>query len=286
MLKQLISKYVLRYIEKTGFQFSDADVATIIYHSERSVPQKHQALQSVADRTEDVELRNQIAERIAYDRMCYERLAANDGGCFYETSVAESTENWDLDEATGHFASVELALSHARSLGFAFSIKKYQIIGLCKNIIVPHGFFNPRLCPDATAGVKAYKGEAIADFRYSADGELRNFWTYEVTDEENAAVDDWGAKRFECKFIRMPNPFEKGDIVRRINSEQIGIVATSQTEWHSFLQRVEEKKPVVDFFDASIVVEFQDGSHEHIQPIYLEKVEPTKGETTCSKENL
>ena len=286
MLKQLISNDVLKYIEKSSFKFADSDIATIIYHSEISVAQKHWALQSVADRTEDMELRRQIAERIAYDMMCYERFASNDGGCFYETSAAKVAEHWDLDQATGHFASVELALSHAKSLGFAFSIRKFQIIGLCKNIIVPHGFINPRLCPDATFGGQNYQGESIADFRYSADGELKNFWTYEVTNEENAAVVDWGAKRFEWKFIRMPNPFEKGDIVRLTNSESIGIVATSQAEWQNFMRQVKDRKSVVDFSDASIVVEFQNGCHKHIQPIYLEKVVLTGGKSKCRKENL
>lgn len=273
MLKQLISKDVWEYIEKTGFRFSDMDIATIIHHSELSIPEKQCALRSLADRTEDLDLRQQIAERIAYDKMCYERFASNDGSCFYQTSAAEVTERWDLDEATGHFSSVELALSHAKSLGIAFSIHKYQIIGLCESIIVPHGYINPRLCPEGTFEGRSYDGEPIAGFRYNADGELQSYWTYEVTNEENAAVDDWGAKRFEWKFIQMPNPFEKGDIVRLTNSEQNGIVATSQEEWQSFLRRVEERNLVVDFSDASIVVEFQEGSHGHIQPIYLEKVE-------------
>ena len=286
MYELIRSKYMQDYIEKTGFRFADTDLATIIYHSNVSVTEKHRMWQAIADRTSNLDLRQQIAERIAYDNMCYDRFVSNDGSCFYETCAAEATEYWDLDDVTGHFTSVELALTHAQSLGFAFSIQKYQIIGLCENIIVPHGYFNPRLCPGATFDGKDYKGEAIAGFRYDADGELKSFWTYEVSNEEETAVEDWGAKRFEWKFIQMPNPFEKGDAVRLINKGNVGVVATSQEAWQSFLRRVEERKPVVDFSDASIVVEFQDGHHDHIQPIYLEMVESTEGGSKCNKENL
>lgn len=83
--------------------------------------------------------------------------------------------------------------------------------------------------------------------------------------------------QFERRFVKMPNPFEKGNIVRTTRDGRIGVVTTSQAEWRDFLRRAEEKGLDVDFSDASIIVEFQnaDGSwgHRHIQPIYLERAQ-------------
>lgn len=281
MINSIIPSATIRaYIQQTGFCFTDAELATIIYHSKQPLPVKHRYWKQLMAKTEDIALHQQIAERVAYDQKCCQLFSENDGSYFYETVIGETTEEWEQDDITGHFASLELAIEHAKGLGFSFSVRKYQIVGLCKNIIVPYGLFNPRLFPDSLSDTRPYRGESIAEFRYTAEGILQNFWTYEIPIEETVAVEDWGKIRFEWKFIRMPNPFEEGDCVRISGTDQEGVVATSQVEWNAFLHRVTEQHLIVDYSDASIVVDYSKGKdpydHNHIQPIYLEKLDNSK----------
>lgn len=269
MIEKIIpSKYVQMYMSKENIQLQDIDLATIIYHAPLPVSQTHQLLKELATKTENPDLKKQIDQRLAYDQMSIERFLNNDGSCFYETYASDGN-------IIGHFATIDLAKNHALSLGTVFSVQKYQIIGLCKDIIVPHYAYNPRLFSKGTTGAQSYTGDAISGCRYDVAGQLLDCWSYEMTAEETAIIEDWGANRFEWRFVRLPNPFEYGDAVRSTNTNRMGVVRTSQDEWKQLLQTVEEGKLVCDYTDASITVEFpeKDGvhSHEHIQPIYLEK---------------
>lgn len=287
MLDTLIpSEDVRVYMEQTGFRFTPSELATLVYHSGKTLPVKHSYWLSLVDETGDATLRKEIRERIAYDQKCQWLFAENDGSCFYETAIGETTDDWERDEVTGHFASLELALKHAKGYGVPFDIRKYQIIGLCKNVIVPYCLFNPRLFPEGDSGESAYRGEAIAEFRYTAEGILQSYWTYEISPEETAAVEDWGKARFEWRFIRMPNPFQAGDLVRIVGTDRVGRVATSQAEWQAFLRRVEERKLAVDYSDASVTVDYSSKEnpydHQHVQPIHLEKAD-NGGENNTAK---
>lgn len=276
MIERLIpSKYVRMYMSQENIQIQDADLATIIYHAPLPILQTHQFLKELAGKTERSDLKKQINQRVMYDQMCLERFTYNDGSCFYEAIASENTEKWDSGEITGHFSTLDLAINHAISLGVAFAIQKFQIIGRCKNLIVPHYSYNPRLFPQGMTDERSYVGDAISECRYDAAGHLLDFWSCEISNNETAVVEDWGANRFEWRFVPLPNPFEYGDVVRSINSNRIGVVKTSQDEWKQLIQTHEEGILVFDYTDASITVDFpqEDGtlSHEHIQPIYLEK---------------
>ena len=266
--KIIPSKYVQMYMSKEKIQLQDIDLATIIYHAPLPVSQTHQLLKELADKTENADLKKQIDQRLIYDQMSIERFANNDGSCFYEISANDG-------EITGHFATIELAKNHALSLGAIFSVQKYQIIGLCKDIMVPHYAYNPHLFTKGTTGAQSYTGDAISGCRYDATGQLLDCWSYEMTAEETATVEDWGANRFEWRFVCLPNPFECGDVVRSINSNRIGVVKTSQKDWSQLLRNYSAGKLVLDYTDASLAVEFSQengaSNHEHIQPIYLEK---------------
>lgn len=269
MIEKIIpSTYVRMHMSKENIQLQDIDLATIIYHGPLPVSLTHQLLKELADKTGNTDLKNQIDQRLAYDQMSIERFANNDGSCFYETSANDG-------EITGHFATIELAKNHALSLGAIFSVQKHQIIGLCKDIMVPHYAYNPRLFTKGTTGAQSYTGDAISGCRYDATGQLLDCWSYEMTAEETATVEDWGANRFEWRFVQLPNPFEYGDAVRFINSNRIGVVKTSQKDWSQLLRNYSAGKQVLDYTDASLTVEFlqENGAsnHEHIQPIYLEK---------------
>ena len=258
MLKQLISKDVLEYMDRTGFRFSDADTATIIFQSELPEPEQIRLLSEIGEKTEDAVLRQQIEERIAYERLCYQRFQENDGGCFYELSAAEDTEYFQLNDVIGHFHSVDLAIKHAKRFKTSFYIKKFQIIGLREDIIAPYGISRLRFPWEDTDSVKDYVGDAISGCRFDTSGNMLYCWSSEES-EERKKVDDWPAsrtERFEWRFIELPNPFDLGDIVRRIGSNTVGIVSTSQKRWHESLRLVKERNLAYDFSDATITVEY------------------------------
>lgn len=281
MINEIIkSKTVREYIEKTGWHFSDKDIATIIYNSGFLNPEESHYYMNIVNETEDMDLVGEIAERVSYKGMAYQRFTKNDGDCFYETREWIPGER-DADDVTGHFATFNTAVEYAKKFGTTFQIRKYQLIDRCPTIITPQASFNPRLGIEWEAAERPYQGEPISEFCFNADGEFQLFWSSEMSAEEEKKVDDWGEKRFEHRFAVLPNPFERGDIVYIADDcDSIGIVETSQAEWKDFLKRVEERSLPVDFIDASVTVEFLhlDGSfsHNHIAPIFLEKAELDK----------
>lgn len=274
MLRFIPSKDVRQFILETGFQLTDMDFATIIFNSDLSEEEMLRCLSELGNKTNDSVLRKQIEERIAYTRSCYQCFLRNDGSCFYETREW-TPHDWADGDVTGHFATLDLAMEHSKKNNKPFQISKYQIVGLCKEVITPQAILNPRLGFDWDSLEYPYSGDPIAEYYFTAEGNLHHFHTWEMTHEEEDAVNDWGKARFEKRFFAMPNPFELGDIVRMEDGD-IGIVSTSQAEWKDFLRRVENGL-IVEYLDASVIVEYFSDSgpatHSHIPPIYLEKTE-------------
>jgi len=88
---------------------------------------------------------------------------------------------------------------------------------------------------------------------------------------------------FTYIFYEVPNPFERGDIVRLVDTEEYGIVETSQKQWQDDLARyqLDEWKQTglrPDYSDVQIRVGIlnSDGTfgHVHINPIDLERYQP------------
>ena len=88
-------------------------------------------------------------------------------------------------------------------------------------------------------------------------------------------------RRFENAYVDIPNPFEAGDIVRLTTDGGQGIVMTSQKEWKEYNEKMKATN-CADFSDVNIIVDLllEDGHivHNHINPIFLEKYDPTEDE--------
>lgn len=259
---------------ESGLSFSDAEMATITFQSEKPVQTMHQALEELAEATEDQTLQEQIKECIAYDRHCLELFETNDGSFFYQIRLRDDKD----DDIMGHFASVKLALEYMEDKKVPFSIEKYQIIGLREHVITHKGYWNPHFFPENPVEEYPYDGHSVGSCSYDAEGTLLYHWTEEIGEQERNKVDDWGAFRFEHRYIAFPNPFERGDLVRCTNrADVIGVVETSQADWIEWEKQAREQNLKLDYYDASITVEFPMDrgtfSHDHIPPIYLEKIE-------------
>ena len=281
-----ISLDVRGYMERNGLEFTDFEKAALIYHSGLPVLRVLELLERLAEKTEDALLKEQILARLASERLDMEAFRDNDGGYVYAVEALEDDEPY----ICGYFAAFDPAYAHGMKQGCVFEIQKFQIVGFNgQEAKRSKGYFNPNLMDSPT--VKEcitehdYCGFSEATARYGSDGTLEYFWSSEIErpDEEVISV-LYDLSRFENAFIYISNPFERGDIVQLTTvRESHGIVATSQREWKKFLEQVKTwKKKNVDFSDASITVDFlQDNgkiAHSHVNPAFLEKFEPRKGD--------
>lgn len=276
VLNYIKSKDVRAHIQRTGLQFSDSQIGTLIFHSGMPYHELHRALKKLAEETADQELRRQIGERIAYDERCWEIFISNDGSFFFEVCVDGDSKDRAYSETIGHFASVKLALAFMEGKNVPFTVKKYQIVGLREPLVKSALRRNPRLCSEKLVQERPYEGAPVSEFSYNAYGSLVRYWTDEISDEERSSVDDWGNSRFENRFFPLPNPFELGDIVRMAEDpDSLGIVETSREDWAEWMQRVRKRKLPLDYYDSFIRVEFltKQGTfiHSHIPPIDLER---------------
>ena len=268
------SRDVRDYIRRTGYQLPDRDAATILYNAGFSHKRLMRMLKELAEETEDETLHREINERIAFEERCFFLFQQNDGNYFFQ--VRENAPAFT--EPSGNFASLETALSYAKSHDTLFDIAKYEIVKDLSTAKKPVVHTNPRLKGDKPAEEIPYCGASVAEYTYNKDGSIISYWSEECSQEEWDAVNDWGVSRFESRFVPFPNPFNEGDIVSFVGSTLPGIVSTSQKEWSSLVAEASAPSSVLDFADASICVQFYSKltghfEHSHVQPIYLERLE-------------
>lgn len=200
-----------------------------------------------------------ISERANYDIKCLDAFVSNPGNYIYILEVCEDEER----ENKGYFTDAQIAKGYGMVKKTSFQIGKYPILkeeGMQGNSI--------------DVGKKNYNGSAVAEYSYDCNGNITNYWSSELPDDVHSLKEEC----FENRFIHIPNPFQRGDVVRQIGKQEYGIVETSQSEWEEFLEQIRVNDLGVDWFDSSITVSFllEDGkfSHMHINPIFLEKAEP------------
>ena len=187
-------------------------------------------------------------ERISLDREDLRAFQENTKGFVYVLEHA--------DGECRYFAAPDLAYAHGLKYDCAFSIKKYKINE-------PDDLPAAGLC-------------------FTRNGILESFWSDEVESSLKGTTEKmFHPDRFENAFIPVPNPFERGDIVKLLSDGGHGVVSTSSEEWRDFLEKVNAgEHSGCDFIDASITVEFIDEGicHDHVNPAYLERYEPGTGE--------
>ncbi len=248
------SQTVRAYARKIRHPFSDTDIAAILYHAPPR-DERTAALRELAARTLDAALREQIEERLDYETRLRERFEANDGSFFYAVDI----EMEEKGLPKGHYASAKAALAAGKAREKPFCVSKYQLGDLRDKSAAPYIYFD-----------SPYFGQPVAEYYYDKDGAVQLCWSHEVTQEEWERLELWNAARFEERFVSLPNPFERGDVVCMANDPgQVGVVETSQEDWRD----VQTKKR--DFCSASLAVEWLDEDGKficiHIPPISLER---------------
>lgn len=168
---------------------NDFNKAAEIYNNaDYSYDIKMNKLREIMFQTDNDVLKNQIEERIKFDKKSLEVFENNSDGYIY-------TVNCEIDEfyTCGYFASLKLAYEHGKKYSnkydTKFRIEKHQIVGLNGvKALSTKGYRNPYLrkidvLDDAVIECE-YTGCYIAVLNYNKNGELIDFYS----DEYNCSI--------------------------------------------------------------------------------------------------
>lgn len=286
------SKDVRDLILETNKVFSDFEQATIIYNADSLYSEKIAALKQILRSTKDERLKTQLTERLTRDERQIELFKDEAAGFFYAVNSHKYGEG-DQAYICGYFSSFEAALAHGEKQLAPFEIEKFQLMGASdalpiveKIAVNPYWFTaDSEESSSEQAEAQAYDGSPVASLSYSKAGDLLRFYSLVGhSDEEKENEFTFSPKRFENAFVYdFPYPFDKGDIVRSIPDGGYGLVGRSKQDWRAYNDRMKLPKwsSSADYFDVGTTVDFLfEGAtpliqHGHIQPMYLEKYEPT-----------
>lgn len=289
--KIIPSRDVRDLIEKEGYVFADFEKATLIFNNIQNYGERRVRLQELAESTKDLKLKAMIEKRIAWDEEDIAFFEEEKEGYVY---ILNSKEFAPEDCYCGCFANVKLAHEYGRKLGFDFSIEKHVVIGSGSDRYPKRKMLtNPYLLKieDWSECVQEYEQSdtVVAKFHYNKRGDLLYFGSDVERDLKDELEMEFSPDRFENAYMEIPNPFEKGDVVRVVGTDSLGIVLTSQLEWEEYKVRMSQISGK-DFIDASITVDFLTDvgqfSHDHVNPVFLERVEPDKAMLLARKYHL
>lgn len=291
MFELIPSDHMKNLFEKKGFQFSDFQKATLIWNMPNQTwERKIAALKELEAETKDDDLKGQIYDRITYEIMALRKFKENiDGRYVY---VVESADSYSC----GFFAEYSIALEYLKRYSkeneTRCTLRKQLIVRDEKDMRVKStGRWNPNIFKDVKAvEYEEYDGHAAARISFEMNGEIRAFYSYEMTEEQEQAVDEFRKERFENHFMKIPFEGQKGAIVRDISLNNLikkgtegweeradktyGILMTDMAEWEEYMHRIEERDLYVDFSDVQVIVysltEQGNWVHDHVNPLYLE----------------
>ncbi len=277
-IERLIPSKQARELYQSGtIKYEDSDVAALIWHSDLTLKDKESELLGIQKKSKDETLKRQIAERVRYDLKCMSVFEAVSEGYVY---VVNNHEFDDDSTCLGFFGTYELAREAGTKAGFDFFIKKHQIIYADTEIIKHRSITAEFLLKEGEDPIDEYDDwpdGPVAEVEFRADGEVMSFWSNEIAiDELVRAVETLNNKRFENKYVELPNPFESGDIVRDIVTGKKMVVVTSQEEWKRYVEKGKRPDVIDDWSDASLLVVPENREkdwHDHVNPIWFEKVE-------------
>lgn len=263
------SETVREYVKETGWTFTDFQKAAMLSHRGLLLKDEYAYLKALGERTADHALKEQIAEYLGELERGFQNFRENsDRRCIYVLKVREEGGFWDGKYLTcGYFFDWATALECGKKGKCPFEVEKYLVDGV-------NTLEDGTCSHNSTAGI-----------RFDREGEAVCLWNSKETA-------DFDNKRFDEAIIEMPNPFERGDIVKcmgRDGRQFHGIVEDTQEEWEKGLvwrlNRAKEGDPYVDYTDLFISVALlcEDGTFDFLDsatPLDLERYQPKEEDWT------
>ncbi len=268
-------------IRETGHVFSDSDRATIIWNSDLTWRERLDDIKDIADHTENVILRTEIWERVAYEQDVLNRFTTNAGGYIYSL---RSHEYEPEESMIGYFDSYKLAYEEGCRLDQPFGITKHRLITETSyrkhEIVATAPLYEPE-----EADIKrdlGWSGNGIACIEYDKAGNIRYCSSNEMSEDQEKRVNSWNNKRFEDKFVVFPEVFHEHEKVRIIrdscrDDEVVGWISREYGSHEDYIERATNEGSMCDYSDVQYRVDIWDEEylvwdHIHVNPIYLKRV--------------
>ncbi len=275
MFELVPSTYMRDFYKEIGFEFTDFQKATLIWNAPDKARQEIlDALQELADETAETKVRQQILERIDYEKKTFAAFLNNP-----DSKYVYVVEDWEDRCSCGFYEKYDMAVSYAVRYSKEYEtkclIKKQRIVMEEADEIVRNPFReNPNIGGNfEISEYSAYSGDAVASVTLNESGEVIRFWSSELPEEEKT-VDEYRTDRFEFAFMKVPFEMKGGTIVKNVITGDYGVLAQGKKEWDAYMKRIEERNLYVDFSDIQVIVyeltEKGYWSHEHTNPMYIE----------------
>ena len=240
------SKAVQQYVLDTGWEFTDAEKATMLYaYSPLPLAEKHLWLRRLAETTADETLQKQIIALVDSEEKLIRQAGENDEHRYLYSLKASRDGMWNEE----YYVTWEAALAEGKSRCI-----EYQT-----------GFSIEKCLP---VDVEEAEDEAYPKFYYNNRGELDS-----VSGATVSGLD------FTEVWFEMPTPFKKGDIIKT-SWGLYGIVENTQENWRLRADRCRNSLRL-DTFDNLIQIQGLIETHgcfvnyyDCITPFDLEYYEP------------
>lgn len=238
-----------------------------MYH-DRPLRMLYPRLRSLRDNTADMVLKKQLEEYIDIEERGFEAFRENNDRCCIYVMMEEMYREGDYFPQ-GYFFNCDEAYEFAAKRNekekHLFMIEKHLIHGAN----IPEKYMQNEKDPF---------GYAVSRVEFDKNGEAIYLYSEEVPHPE-----DLEHKNFDNIFFEVPNPFDRGDIVKYTVTGDCGIVITSQKQWRELLEECQDHS-YMNYVCGNIWVAFpqKDGlfKTKSIIPIYLERYRPKWNEET------
>lgn len=275
MFELVPSTDMRNFYKEIGFEFTDFQKATLIWNAPNKIRQEIlDALQELADETAETKVRQQILERIAYEKKAFAAFLDNSDSKFVYV-VEDREDRCSCGFYQKYDMAVNYAVRYSKEYETKCSIKKQRIVTEEADEIVRNSFReNPNMGGDfESPEYCAYSGDEVASAILNEKGDVVRFWSLELPEEEKT-VDEYRTDRFEFAFMKVPFAMPPGTVVKNIVTGNYGVLAQGKEDWDAYMKRIEERNLYVDFSDIQVIVyeltEKGYWSHEHTNPMHIE----------------
>lgn len=203
MVDYIRSETIKKYYKENGIVLSDRMIAARICNARFSVEEVHSSLQEIQERTEDVDLKEQIKKYISRETAMYEKMKTSVSRDIYKLSVLYENDDDYCDK--GYFSDFDAAFRVGREMQEKkddvnkFQIEKFHLME--QNQLPFKGGYWEMGCADGCAG-------------YGRNGKLYNMEARMEEDEEEEIT-------FADEYFSYPHPFKRGDILVRHGDDEM-----------------------------------------------------------------
>ena len=228
-----VSDTIRSYLERKEVEFTDFEIATLIFKSDFTYLRKKELLSELRDSTEDETLRKQIDERIKVDEEALASITSDENDILFTlyTYYAE----FDSYVEKVHFKTYELAKKYGEQIHLDYKIRKTRLISENDIREMSNRYSSPV--------------DLVGEICFNQNHEIIRFISYEAI-EDRFFRNTFYLDRFENSYVDFPHPFKAGSIVKNIETGERGIVSLTYPGY------TKERNRILGFTDTLILVDY------------------------------